>query len=121
MKVKIIDNTDKVMSLLEENINRTLTELGLKMVEEITTYMLTKYGKPIWFSGDLLRSITFKVNLNTKTVTIGTKQEYAEIIHEGSTKRVGRPFIKDALLENTDIWERIIKDNLGQGFKVRLV
>lgn len=121
MSVRLVDNSSKVLDTINSSVNRALTRLGLTMVEVITNYMLSNYGRPIYLTGDLLRSITFNVNLATKTVTVGSNLQYSVFVHEGTLKQPARAFIRDALLENKQIWEDIISEELGQGFKLSIV
>lgn len=80
--------------------------------------MYTNYGRPIYLTGDLIRSITAQPNLQYKRVAVGSNLNYAETVHEGTSKTAPRRYIKDALLENTDIWREIIKEELSNGFSL---
>lgn len=59
-------------------------------------------GAPIAYGGgDLRRSITSKMVSDSHSVTgvVGTNSDYAEYVHNGTTKMFARPFLQDAVIE----------------------
>lgn len=115
--VKFTDNRRAVKSQMGSNINRALTALGLKGVELTVSKMQSGYGRPIWLSGDLQRSITKEERPEDKAVDIGSNVEYAPWVHEGTSRMKGRPFLKDALLDGRGALNEIGEKYLGDGFK----
>ena len=117
MAVKVVNNAANVKNIFVANKKKALVAIGLAAVEVTTDYMQYRYGKPIRQTGDLMRSITSAPEYpNEDSVTIGSNIEYAPWVHDGTFKMTGRPFLKDAILENKDIWQEVAEENLRQGF-----
>lgn len=99
MKDRLTDNSAQFAAKLRENAKRTLVAIGIESVKNIMDGMDTLYGKPIWDTGDLHRSISYEVEQSGEnTVDIGTEIEYGKFVHEGTYKIAGRPFIRDSML-----------------------
>ena len=71
-KVRITNNTDKVLTVLKGNINAALHAMGVKAVNLILHQMRRGYGRPIRKTGDLQRDVTYEVgNSGENTVDVG--------------------------------------------------
>lgn len=111
------DNTEKVLRQFEANIPKALTAVGMTAVEVTTDYMRSRYYRAIYKTGDLIRDVNFKVRPGAKAVDIGNSLNYAQWVHNGTTKMVARPYIRDAIINNPRIWEEVFAENLSSGFK----
>lgn len=117
MSVKIIDNSEKVKSQIDQNKKRALTAMGLKGVEVIVNQMQSGYGRPIRITGDLQRDVNSQVeNSKADTVDVGNSLDYAKFVHEGTSKMAGRPYITDAIMKSKDNLQDVAKAYLKQGF-----
>ena len=103
--------------MLEENIQRALTAVGLAAIEVTTDLMYSAYYRPIYQTGDLIRSIKSEVNSRKKEVTIGSNLDYAEFVHEGTSKMKARPYLKDGIMGNKDIYQEIFAEYMRRGMK----
>ena len=106
MSVVFTDNTKAVLAKFQEAKIKALTALGQTGVELTTNYMENKYGRPIRISGDLIRSMSYNVR-GDEQLKIGSNKEYAPWVHDGTKFMIGRPFLRDALLENIDVLEEV--------------
>ena len=93
-----------------------LTAMGQLGLELVLDAMNTGYGKPIYSTGDLQRSISFDVDAGKQTTIWGSNLDYAIPVHEGTPSMLGRPFFIDGLLENKDMLQQIAADELKKGF-----
>lgn len=112
------DNSDQVINLMNDNVTKSLTAIGQTIVEITTDYMEHKYGKAIRITGDLIRSISFNINMADKSVTIGSNLNYSSWVHNGTSKMSARPFLRDAIMENIKIIEEVAAEYLGDGFRI---
>ncbi len=123
------DHSDVVLHQLEANMEALGGDLTDEVVEMIQDKMLYGYGDPhgpdghteIVDTGKLFDSVGAEVtksSQNTLTVTGGANTDYAKYVHEGTHKLKGRPFIRDALMDNQDQIQQMIVDRLKQGFHV---
>ena len=117
MSSNFVDNSPAVLAQIKSNTARALTAVGIEAVGITVDYMSTHYYRDIHQSGDLKRSISHKVDLGNKSVDIGTNMEYAPWVHDGTRRMVARPFLRDAIMDNTDIWQEIMAEYLSEGFK----
>lgn len=97
VQVKFDDNSGKVLTQMDGNVERALTAMGIKAVNLILKQMQTGYGRPIRRSGDLMRDVNYSVSAQDQTVTVGNSLEYGPFVHEGTSRMAGRPYIRDAL------------------------
>jgi len=115
--VKFKDNSSELLEKFKSNQIMALTAIGQIVVEITTDYMMTRYGKPIYRTGDLMRSISYNVNTGELEVKIGSNLDYAIWVHNGTQKMSARPFLKDAITENAQIIEEVAMERLGAGFR----
>ena len=76
MSVEIKDNSGAVKVQMQGNITKALTAMGQVGLELVNDQMMKGYGKPIYRTGDLIRSIAFVVNGGEQSVTWGTNLSY---------------------------------------------
>lgn len=122
MSVEFKDNSVAVLAAMELAKKKTLTEIGLTAVEVTNDYMQTRYGRPIYQTGDLMRSIAFNVRTADDAVDVGSNLEYAPWVHNGTARTSkefpnGRPFLRDAIMENKDIWSEIAGQEISATMK----
>lgn len=116
-EIKVVDNSAQVLAQLKGNKKVALTAMGIKAVGLTIRKMQNGYGKPIYKTGDLQRSISSAVNNSHKdTVDVGSGIEYAPLVHEGTSRMAGRPFLRDALNEGSEALQNIAAAYLKQGF-----
>ena len=116
--ITFVDNSDKVLSQLNNNIAKALTAMGQAIVEVTVDYMEHEYGSAIYLTGDLIRSISFNVDLKGQEVTVGSNLNYAGWVHNGTSRMPARPFLRDAVLNNAKIWKEVAAEHLGAGWSI---
>jgi hypothetical protein len=60
-------------------------------------------------------SINFRELDAEKSVIIGTNVEYAPYVELGTSRSAAYPFLKPAATEHTDVYKRIVEDELKNG------
>lgn len=65
-------------------------------------------------TGRLRNSITHALS-GEDSVTIGTNVEYAIYVHEGTSRRDGTPFLRDAAQRNKGRFESILRKHMQNG------
>lgn len=120
MKIDLKDNSQTVLRMVRENIKPTLAALGTEAVGMIVHTMQGHYNDPIWRTGDLQRDVSYEVERSgDNTVDVGNSLEYAIFVHDGTRRMAARPYIKDALLNesNQRRLQEIAKEGMSTGFK----
>lgn len=126
IEVKFEDNSGKVLAELSEATERALYAMGIKAVEGSVDAISGKYTiDPAVDTGRLRASISFitptergeaqvatpenakdgdvlKGKAEAKTVIIGSNVEYASYVHNGTSKREGRPFLREGIERTKD-------------------
>lgn len=92
------DNSKRVLTQMDDNVERALTAMGIKAVNLIQKEMRTGFGRPIRQTGELMRDVNYSVDAQDQTVTVGNSLEYGPYVHEGTSRMAGRPYILDALI-----------------------
>ena len=110
------DHSKEVLAMMNTNEGRALTAIGMAAVEQVTNYMEHEYGEPIKITGDLKGDVNFKVRAADREVDIGNSLNYAIWVHNGTRRMEARPYLKDAITENTQMWKEIAAEHLGEGF-----
>ena len=118
MSVRVVNNRAQMQIILSQNIRKALTALGIVIVETVISYMEHNYPRRIYDTGTLIRSITYEVDTANKKLTIGTNLNYGPWVHAGTRRMAARPFLYDAIIENLDVWQEVLKRELGQGWTV---
>ena len=77
------------------------------------------YGKAPFDTGLLRAEIYHEVEVFGNTVQgfVCSPTEYAEAVHEGSSKMSGRPFILDAIVSERDATQKILAAHLSEGLE----
>lgn len=136
--IRMTDNSREIEREFESAVDRALIRIGLQ-AESFMKQKISSY--PVVDTGLLRASLTFAVSgdeahiksyradtgtetgsysgtapnesdPNKKSVYIGTNVEYAAINELGGHGRAGRPFIKPAASEHSDVYRRILEDEL---------
>lgn len=122
--IKFVDNSQAVRDAMKQAKKKALTAVGLRGVEETINYMQHGYGRNIYLSGDAQRSISSQVKEDDDLVQVGGDParvggnlEYLIWVHNGTRRMTARPFLRDAISENTDIWQEVAAEHLGDGMK----
>lgn len=117
-KYVFTDNSGKILTQMNGNVERALEAMGEKAVNLILHQMRQGYGKPIRQTGDLQRDVNFDVNIASQSVTVGNSLEYAPYVHDGTSKIGGRPYIRDALMGDvhTSQLRKVAEAYLQEGF-----
>ena len=105
----------EIIDKFKSNKTKALTAVGLAAVEVALDYMTNKYYRDIHLTGDLKRDVNYRVRTQDDAVDIGNSLNYAVAVHEGTGKMQKRPYLKDAVYENKDMWNQIFKEYLGNG------
>lgn len=91
---------------IKENIFKALEEVGKFTTAE------SQARTPV-DTGNLRRSHGYKINGEDR-VDIGTNVDYAPYVHNGTSRQKAQPFLKDAIMQNINEINSIIKDNLSK-------
>ena len=77
------------------------------------------YSKAPFDTGLLRAEIYHQVEVHGKQVQgfVCSPTEYAEAVHEGSSKMSGRPFILDAIVSERDATQKILAAHLSEGLE----
>lgn len=113
--IKIIDNSDKVLSDLSGKIPRILDALGLEgegnAIDEVSKLVYDTPESPNYIrTGDLRKSITH--DKDNDSAYIGTNIEYAVYVELGTRYKGARPFLRNAVANYTDNYKAIIEKGL---------
>ena len=101
--VKVIDNSDSVLSAKESAIARALEMIGLKAER------YAKEGCPV-DTGRLRNSISHATDEDS--VYIGTNVEYAPYVELGTYGRAEHPFLAPAAEDHIDEYKSIIESEM---------
>lgn len=129
MAVKFIDNTAIVLKKMDDNATKAMEAVAEVLVEAVQEKMLygyhTPHGNPphteIVDTGALFDSISAepqKESQNTYGAVVGTSLHYASYVHDGTSKLVGRPFIRDGVMDSTDKIRGVLQSIIPNGFTV---
>jgi hypothetical protein len=111
------DNSGKVKSQLAGNVKAALAAMGIEAVGLINGQMQSGYGAPIRQTGDLMRDVSYEVgNSSPDTVDVGNSLEYAPLVHDGTSRMSGRPYIKDAIMNGQSRLKQVAENELKKGF-----
>ena len=126
MAVRFEDHSTEVLRRVRGNLRAAAVDLGDIARDAVQEKMLWGYqdvhGNPphteIVDTGRLFDSIEVQVkavHANVYQTSVGTDVEYAEYVHEGTSKLKGRPFITDGILGSRDEIEAAIREALRNG------
>lgn len=104
----MIDNSQQVLSALEQAIERGLEKIGL------TAEAYAKLECPV-DTGRLRNSITHEVRIGEKAVYIGTNVEYAPYVELGTTRMAARPYLRPAAENHESEYKQFLIEALKGG------
>lgn len=136
--IKIDDNSKLVLEAEEKAIEDALYAMGIKAVEGSVDAISGKYGIPKAVdTGRLRASISFitatdrgdsgEANPNSKagdkltgtaeknSVVVGSNVEYAEYVHNGTSRMEGRPFLRVGIEQTKGEMEKQVETILKGG------
>lgn len=105
INVRITENADEVLRLLEKASSRALKAVGMKA----ETY--AKNDTPV-DTGNLRNSIAYAINAEKKEVIIGTNVEYGPHIELGRAGYAGKHMLKNAAANHMDEYKDLIKQSM---------
>ena len=124
--IRIKDNSQLVLEEFEKAVERALYAIGVKAVEGSVDAISGKYDTaPAVDTGRLRASISFITptqkgdsgqpkpanaqagdeltgTAEQNTVVVGSNVEYAEPVHNGTSKMAGRPFLREGIDKTKD-------------------
>lgn len=136
--IKIEDNSKLVLNAEDKAIENALYAMGVKAVEGSVDAISGKYGIPKAVdTGRLRASISFitptdnggsgEANANSKagdkltgiaeknSVVVGSNVEYADYVHNGTSRMEGRPFLRAGIEQTKGEMERQVTTILKGG------
>ena len=121
--VKVTSNALQAKSLMDKNIGKALTMLGLKFIEiatmEADDLIYTTPESPNYTrTGHYRQGMTFEPDIGNQLVKVGNNVEYAQYIEFGTSQMPARPVISNAILNYRDDYQEIVTSVLGEGFDV---
>ena len=75
--------------------------LGEAAVGCVRQQMLQGYPTPVYYTGALMKDVSFAVD--GPTVTIGNTLPYAGPVHDGTTRIPARPYLADGILAGASV------------------
>lgn len=136
--IRVENNSQLVLEDLGEAMERALYAIGVKAVEGSVDAISGRYDiKPAVDTGRLRASISFITptdkgggevgtpngkpqdklsgSAEKNTVVVGSNVEYAEYVHNGTSKMEGRPFLREGIDKTKDqMQEQVEKIFKGQ-------
>lgn len=136
--IKVEDNSKLVLEAEKKAIEDALYAMGIKAVEGSVDAISGKYGIPKAVdTGRLRASISFitptdsgdsgEVNIHSKagdkltgtaeknSVVVGSNVEYADYVHNGTSKTAGRPFLRVGIEQTKGEMEKQVETILKGG------
>lgn len=105
--VILADHTDAIIQAMGKAIARALEAVGIEAEGDAKELCPVDTGR-------LRNSITHIIDAGGDWAAIGTNVEYAEYVHNGTSRSKAQPFLTDAVTQNADkyrsITERMMKD-----------
>lgn len=101
----IADNTDEVIEALGVAIGRALEAVGIAAESDAAKLCPVDTGR-------LRNSITHAIDGDEQAAYIGTNVEYAEYVHNGTSRRKPQPFLTDAVNQNADKYRKIFESGM---------
>lgn len=78
-----VDKSAEANAKFRNALETAMMAAGREAVGMVRTQMEHGYGKPIHTTGDLEKDIHEKIDVDSGTITVGTKMEYASYVHYG--------------------------------------
>ena len=101
------DRTEEVNEEIISALERAFTVIGLEASGYASALSPVDTGR-------LRSSLTFKVDGNSKGVTIGTNVEYAPYQEFGTSKMTASPFLRPAIENHLTEYENVLRTELGE-------
>lgn len=122
------DNSAVVLRKIGTNSQTAMQNAADMLVEAVQEKMLygyhTPHGRPphteIVDTGRLFESIQAAVkrdSQNAFSVDVGTDVEYAQYVHDGTSRVESRPFIRDGVLGKQKELKELLSTDLSAGFE----
>ncbi len=122
------DNSAVVLRKIGTNSRTAMQNAADMLVEAVQEKMLygyhTPHGQPphteIVDTGRLFESIQAAVkrdSQNAFSVDVGTDVEYAQYVHDGTSRVESRPFIRDGVLGKQKELKELLSTDLSAGFE----
>jgi len=115
--VTIKDNSPIFANNFKKGMTVALYAIGVEAERIILDYMTNRYYKDIHLTGDLKRDLNYQVDLGEQVVHIGNSLKYGTWVHQGTSKMPSRPYLKDAVSENREVWNKIFEQYLELGLE----
>lgn len=122
------DNSAIVLRKIGTNSQTAMQNAADMLVEAVQEKMLygyhTSHGRPphteIVDTGRLFESIQAAVkrdSQNAFSVDVGTDVEYAQYVHDGTSRVESRPFIRDGVMGKQKELKELLSTDLSAGFE----
>ena len=122
------DNSALVLRKIGTNSQAAMQNAADMLVEAVQEKMLygyhTPHGRPphteIVDTGRLFESIQAAVkrdSQNAFSVDVGTDVEYAQYVHDGTSRVESRPFIRDGVMGKQKELKELLSTDLSAGFE----
>lgn len=109
-----ISHLTEAVAQLNRAADAAADATGKAAVSAILSQMEHGYDSPIRRTGALMRNVSF--TREGHTVRIGNTLPYARLIHDGTSRHSGRPYLTDGLMNHADALEeaaaQALKDNM---------
>lgn len=115
MSITFNNHSGQVRQAMKRAKQTALTAIGIEAVGVTVRYMQSNYGAPIIQTGDLQRDVNSKVRGDV--VDIGNSLDYSAFVHNGTARMPARPYLKDALSENANVWKEIASEYIDAEFE----
>lgn len=112
----LVDNVDLTLDMFMKREDAVLEAIGLKGVEnankEVTALVYDTPESPNYKrTGFLRNSIDHKTELDSALIGSGAK--YAKYVELGTSKMPARPFLRNAIVNHYQDYEKVIKDGFS--------
>lgn len=98
----VADNTEEIIAKMDAAIARALEAIGIEAEGDAKELCPVDTGR-------LRNSITHTIDSGDNTAVIGTNVEYAEYVHQGTSRQKAQPFLTDAVTRNQAKYAKIAK------------
>ena len=105
------EHGDEAIRRVREGVERGLAAAGEAGAAAVRETMERGYGEPIRRSGALMESIGWAAE--DGRVAVGTNIPYGELVHNGTSRVVGRPFLADGLARGAPEMARRLGEELA--------
>lgn len=96
----MISRKEECFALLASAVTEALNAMGETAVAAVRGCMADGYAQPVRESGALMADVQYRQQ--DGTVAIGNTLDYAGIVHDGTHRMPGRPYLTDGILGNAE-------------------